>query len=112
MAKEPDSKALVEARTELQAIGGELLTIKVRLLKTGKRLRAAESMAAVVDVHPDGHTLTVENWTGELIGETVREQIDKLLDSVGRAADFETIRADIHEHVENDREIEARRPKA
>jgi len=107
-AKAQDSTAVAEARVELVTIVAELQAIKARLGATAKRLRAAESTAAVVEVDTDGKALTVEGWTADLIGDETPEVLDDLLQRIGQAADPKEVRASIRHYLETERRLETR----
>ena len=104
--KKNESEATRQASAELQAIVGELEAIKVRLLTTAKRLKAADG--AVVAVDPEGEPLTVEGWTADLIGDETPEVLDDLLRRIGQAADPGEVRASIRYYLETERRIEAK----
>ncbi len=106
MAKnQPESKALEQARTGLQAIIGELEGIKTRLCAIADDLTAAEPLAVVVKTADDGTTYTVERWISECLGNTaradlgslVREQIDEMIASLTDQTDFDALRQEIRD---------------
>jgi hypothetical protein len=106
--KAQESEATQYAHTELLAIIADLRAIKVRLLATEKRLRAAAPTAVVVEVDSDGEPLTLEKWTADMIGDTLPKTIDDLMKQLGYAADADDIRATIRDYVERERSLAAR----
>lgn len=112
--REPASEVLLGAKVDLEAIAEGLREVKVRLAAIADRLRAAESTAAVVDVHLDDDVLTAEGWTADLLddpGGAAGEAIDELLQALAHAVDTDAVCAEIRKYVAFDRKIDAGRAK-
>lgn len=104
-----ESDALEHARGELGAIIGELAGIKARIRAVADGLTAAESVAAVVDVDPDGRRLTVEAWIAERLVLDMTEALDNFMSDVAYQSDFDSLRGDIRASAEQARKVVARR---
>ncbi len=101
MTKKPESKALEQASTGLQAIIDELGVLKPRLCAIAGDLAGAEAQAVVIETADDGTTYTVERWVSEALtstlGGSVREALDDVLDRLAYLQDFDAVRQDIHD---------------
>jgi hypothetical protein len=69
--REPDSKAIAEARVELAGIVGELRATKRRALALVRQLENAASTAPALYVGTDGTRCTIEGTAADLIADTV-----------------------------------------
>ena len=70
--REPDSKAVAEARVELAAMTRDLRTIRTRALALSRRLRRAARSGEIVG-RAEGRPYTVEDWCADSLKGLVHD---------------------------------------
>lgn len=111
--REPDSRAVAEARSELREIVAELRGTKARAMAVSRRLNRAAKTAAVVATHPtDGDVYTAETWMADEIKSSIGDDLDvaiMFLAAVARVDARPVIRGFVAREDERGRIIAARK---
>jgi len=103
--REPESKAMQEARAELQAVVWDLMRTKNRLLRLALRLKRAAKTAETVAIGYKDEVYTAEGWMAGEVHESARSDLGdaiEFLRNVARSDRRDTIREDVGRDDERD----------
>ena len=96
--REPDSKAVAEARVELRIVAEELQGVKQRLAAIVGHLMAASHTAEILGTNPyTGEVLTAEKWAAGCLSDFLKD-----VDALAERAQSETEcdwRAEVEEEL-------------
>jgi hypothetical protein len=105
--REPESKAMRDARRKLHAIVGDLRAVKARAVALEHRLRTAVKTAEPVVTTAAGERITGEGWMADEIREWIREALADGIRCVANVARDDR-RAEIRKFIRDDDEHAAR----